>query len=335
MSLTTTCEPFIPGAIPFAQYVEQLEWLFVHNNYTEDRYKASFLAVCGTEVYSQLKLLFPGQNFKDIAYKDMVEALKKRYDRKESEVIHSFKFWTRKQGQYEKSIDFVLNVKHLAEDCDFGAFKDRAIRDVLVIGINDRQLQKRLFDEDDLTAAKAEKIIVNQEWVAEGTNIIKKDDDRREGVIARLGRRSEHPTPPRPSFRNRSRSNSRDRSFSSRNKYRNRYDAKRSNDYDRDYHRQTYLCSYCKKKGHIRKYCYKLKRNNSPKEKSRVNFADSPKPSASNSSGLFKRLKKDLEAEDISDSDDDMRCMMISSVNRINNPCHVEVLIESVDCQWR
>lgn len=221
MSFTTTCDPFIPGTIPFAQYVEQLEWLFVHNNYTEDRYKASFLAVCGTEVYSQLKLLFPGQNFKDLAYKDIVEMLKKRYDRKESEVIHSYKFWTRRQGQYEKSIDFVLDVKHLAEECDFGAFKDRAIRDMLDIGIiNDRQLQKRLFDEDDLTTAKAEKIIVNQEWVAEGANQITKDDDRRIAVVARLGRKSDRPTPPKPMFRNRSRSNSRDRPFATRDNLR-------------------------------------------------------------------------------------------------------------------
>lgn len=339
MSLTTTCDPFIPGTIPFAQYVEQLEWLFVHNNYTEDRYKASFLAVCGTEVYSQLKLLFPGRHFKDLAYKDMVEALKKRYDRKDSEVIHSYKFWTRKQGQYEKSIDFVLEVKHLAEDCDFGEFKDRAIRDVLVIGVYDRQLQKRLFDEDDLTAAKAEKIIVNQEWVAEGTNYIKKDDDRRAGVVARLGRRPDKPTPPKSNFRNRSRSNSRDRSFASRTIYRGRFDDRRSSDYSRDYGKQSYLCSYCKKKGHIRKYCYKLKRNSSPKAKASVNFADSPKPSTSGTSGLFKRLKKDMESDAISDSDDDdMRCMMISSVNRINNPCYVEVVIEKrglsmeIDC---
>lgn len=179
MSINPTSEPFIPGTIPFSQYQEQLEWMFEHNNYTEDRYKTSFLAVCGTEVFSQLKLLFPGQSLRELTYKQITDKLKQRYDKKDSDVIHSYRFWTRRQGQYEKAVDFVLDVKHLAEQCEFGDFKSRAIRDVLVIGLNDRGLQKRLFDEDDLTAAKAEKIIVNQELASDRTLILSTDDDKK------------------------------------------------------------------------------------------------------------------------------------------------------------
>lgn len=92
-------------------------------------------------------------------------------------MIHSYKFWTRRQGQFEKSVEFVLDVKNLAEQCEFGEFKDRAIRDVLVIGIFDRTMQKRLFDEDDLTAAKAEKMIVNQELSSDRTQFVRSDDE--------------------------------------------------------------------------------------------------------------------------------------------------------------
>lgn len=191
MTLNTTAEPFIPGTISFQQYLEQLEWMFIHNEYAEERYKASFLAVCGTEVYTQIRLLFPGRSLKDLTYKQITDELKKRYDKKESDVIHSYKFWTRRQGQYEKSIDFVLAVKQLAEECDFGAFKDRAIRDVLVIGINDKQLQKRLFDEDDLTAAKTERIIVNQEKASENVGqVLGRSAEKNVSIVARLGRRN-------------------------------------------------------------------------------------------------------------------------------------------------
>lgn len=130
-------------------------------------------------------------------------------------MIHSYKFWTRRQGQFEKAVDFVLDVKNLAELCEFGEFKDRAIRDVLVIGIYDRNLQKRLFDEEDLSVAKVEKMIVNQEIASDRTQFLRKDD----GVIARLGRRPNR-APRRSNFngRGRSRSDSRNRSFSFRSR---------------------------------------------------------------------------------------------------------------------
>lgn len=50
--LQTSTEPFLPGTIPFAQYQEQLEWLFSHHNIKEDQFKTSFLAVCGREVFT-------------------------------------------------------------------------------------------------------------------------------------------------------------------------------------------------------------------------------------------------------------------------------------------
>lgn len=94
--LQTVTEPFLPGTIPFSQYLEQLEWLFLHNNIDEEQYKTSFLAVCGREVYTQLKLLFPGKDLKsaELTYKQMTEELTKRYDKKDSDVIHSYRFWT-------------------------------------------------------------------------------------------------------------------------------------------------------------------------------------------------------------------------------------------------
>lgn len=328
MTLNTTAEPFIPGTIPFQQYLEQLEWMFIHNEYNEDRYKASFLAVCGTEVYSQIRLLFPGRSLKDLTYKQITDELKKRYDKKESDVIQSYKFWTRRQGQYEKSIDFVLAVKQLAEECDFGAFKDRAIRDVLVIGINDKQLQKRLFDEDDLTATKAEKIIVNQEKASENAGqVLGRSAEKNVGIVARLGRRNE-------SSRFRSRFRGRSRSY---DRYRSR--SRSGNGYDRGYDKGSgrkekplYLCSYCKKTGHTRKYCYRLKERSPQNSKSNVKFVDSPKPG---SSGLFKRLKVDMETDD---EEETLGCLMISSVNKISEPCYVEPKVErkylkmEIDC---
>lgn len=135
--MTSVAEPYIPYSMPFSQYQEQLEWIFKHNDYPEVRYKTSFLAVCGKEVFTELKRRFPGKNFNDLTYKQMTDELKKRYDKNDSAVVHSYKFWTKRQGRNESLEDFVITVKNLAERCDFGEFKDRAIRDMLVIGVID------------------------------------------------------------------------------------------------------------------------------------------------------------------------------------------------------
>lgn len=329
MSLTTTTEPYVPGTIPFSQYLEQHEFLFEHNNYSADKYKISFLAVCGTEVYNQMKLLFPGQNVRDLTYKQITDELKKRYDKKDNDVIHTYKFWIRRQ--HEKSEDFVLSVKQLAELCGFEDFKDRAIRDALVIGTYDRQLQKRLFDEDDLTAAKAEKLIVNQELSTDRTRFVNRDDDKRVSVVARLGRRLDR-GPSRQSFRSRSRSFDRNRSFYNRS----RSGSRRNEIHDPD---KIFTCSFCHKTGHTKKFCFRLKRK-SPKKTPRKNkpfvkFFGSPKPLPSQTSGLFKRLKKDLASDS---EDEDLPCMMINARIKVNEPCYVEALVQKtrltmeIDC---
>ncbi|XP_062710558.1 uncharacterized protein K02A2.6-like isoform X1 [Aedes albopictus] len=332
MPLSTNTEPFLPGTIPFAQYLEQLEWMFQHNKFAADDYKSSFLAVCGTEVFSRLKLLFPGRDFKDLTYKEITESLKRHYDKIDSDVIHSFKFWTRRQGQHEKAVDFVLDVKNLAEQCNFGDFKERAIRDVLVIGTYDRQLQNRLFDEEDLTASKAEKIIVNKEIASDRTNSLQRDEGSRLGVIARLGRRSPIKSSRGIGYRARSRSDSRNRSVRFRNDGYSRYNREYDNGSPG---KTTYFCSYCKKRGHTKKYCFRLKDKKASKSTQSVNFVDSSKPNTSDSSGLFKRLATDLEENS---DEEDFACLMISSIKKINEPCYVEAQIESrmltmeVDC---
>ncbi|XP_062707345.1 uncharacterized protein LOC134287972 [Aedes albopictus] len=206
---------------------------------------------------------------------------------------------------------------------------------MLVIGVNDTQLQKRLCDEEDLSAAKAERLILNSEISASRTKQLNRDDDRRVSVVARLGHRPDI-SRSRNRFRSRSRSFDRNRSFSSRSRSNNKYQSTRGSG------KPVYVCSYCKKTGHTRKFCYRLHGKSPRKNQASVKFVDTPKASSSKSSsstkdsGLFKRLKEDLDYE--SDYSDGMPCLMISSVNKISDPCYVEALVNrtrltmEIDC---
>ncbi|XP_062541993.1 uncharacterized protein K02A2.6-like [Armigeres subalbatus] len=152
-----------------------------------------------------------------------------------------------------------------------------------------------------------------------------RDDDRRGSVIARLGRRAVR-SPGRRSYRSRSRSRDRNHnnSFSSRNG--SQYKSPR----------KPFVCSFCNKTGHTKKFCFRLKRKSPRKNRHDVKFIETSKPAiAEHTSGLFKRLKDELS----SDSEDEvLGCMMIASKRRANEPCLAELIVEDkkttmeVDC---
>lgn len=142
------------------------------------------------------------------------------------------------QSESEAAEDFILRVKLQAESCEFGAFKETAIRDKLVMGVQDKQIQQRLIEEEDLTLAKAEKLIVNRESAGvrtrmmNGNNltVVAKIDDNKRKIYSSSRSRSKE----RRSRNNRNFSNSHSRSRS------------RSSPTPR----KSFYCNYCNKKGH-------------------------------------------------------------------------------------
>ena len=79
MPLIGSVEPYVPGSISFAQYVEQIEWIFTCNKVPDVDKKAYFLALCGIETYSELKLLHPGVDLSTKSYEEIIDSLKKTF----------------------------------------------------------------------------------------------------------------------------------------------------------------------------------------------------------------------------------------------------------------
>lgn len=326
MTLVNQIEQFIPGTIPFAQYLEQLEWVFAHHQVEQDEdKKKAFLAASSREVYTELKKLFPGKDLKKETFVSITTALQKRYDKTDSDMIQRFKFYQRKQRENESAEDFILNVKQQAELCDFGQFKDQAIRDRLVCGLNDEVLRQRLFDEEDLTLTKVEKLIVNRELATVRAKLVSDNDVYRGNVLNRVGDRNRNNRANgAPSFRGRSRSRGRpggrrerSRSFSAGRRHRSPAATNRK-----------FFCTHCRRPGHTRSYCFDL-----PENKKAVKFLDEP---ASTSKNVNRRLVN--YREDESDYDEDMNCLMISSIKKLSEPCLRQVYVDGkqlemeVDC---
>lgn len=320
MPVMSTIEPFHPdGNITFSQYLDQLEWIYLHQKVEPEDRKTTFLASCGTAVYSELRLLFPGQDLKDIDYKDLTEALRKRFDKSESDLVQRIKFYARVQKPNERAVDFILAVKQLAEYCQFGSFKETAIRDKLLCGILSKQLQERLLDEDDLTLAKTERIIINREQATERATLIH-DEPGRISAIDRIGRKNvefrRDPTPPSSGSRGRSRDlrHRLNDSRSPRGRSRSRSESRSGS---RKRYRKTYYCTYCHREGHTRKYCYDLMRQK-PSIKSVVVEAKA------NKSDLVDRMSRAR----LSDSEDEMDVLMVSaSSQRSSAPCMIDPVV--------
>lgn len=346
-TLATIMEPYRKGT-SFSEWIERLGSVFRLNKIKEEDKKDYFATLCGPSVYSEVKLLFPNTNYSDIKFDEMVTKLKSRFDKTESDFIQRFKFNHRVQQPDESVEDFVLSVKLQAEFCSFENFKQKAILDRIVAGVRDKALQQRLLSEENLTLSNAEKIVITWEMASSNAKSMKDNSDQI-GLIR-------HDRSAGIAYKKLEKTLGLARSLNGDNErgpvkdrlgYRP-YGRQRQVDWKRDNSRnqQPYedrVCGFCGLKGHLKRKCFKLKNL----KRDTVKFMDtwqaehgSKGPSDETTiSGLFNRLRTDKsESEDEEYDAGDLECMMVSSINKINNPCLVNTFVDGklltmeVDC---
>ncbi|XP_062716386.1 uncharacterized protein K02A2.6-like isoform X1 [Aedes albopictus] len=324
MALYGTIDPYVPGT-SFSNYIEHIEYFFSSNNVPDERKKDLFMTFAGMATFEELKLLYPSTDLKTLSYAEITKKLKERFDKVDNELVSRYKFRCRKQGPSESNENFILAVRLLAESCDFGQFRDTAIRDQLLFGLSDRKLQKRLLSEDELTLKTAERIIKSSEIAVNQADAINEDPNIN-SVKYRLGRRGEYSA---QKIEYRGRERSRGRAYRG---FYDRYDRSRSRSGpsagQRSSNRGRYanfVCHFCKLRGHIQKHCYKYKDS----QKGSVKFVgDVSKQDTARDDvhDYFKRLQDDYSSD--SDSSGDYPCLMIRSVHKISEPCLLDVEIE-------
>ncbi|XP_039438442.1 uncharacterized protein K02A2.6-like isoform X2 [Culex pipiens pallens] len=325
----------------FANYVERFEVMCKLNKVASDADKLSwFISVSGEDVFDEIKLIFPKQEVEKLEFKEVVKQLKGRFDKAVPAMMYRFDFYNRFQLLNESSENFVLSVKLLAEDCNFNAFKDEALRDKLVMGIKDKRLQHKLLEEEDLSLAQVEKMVINTERAEKRAQQM--GENRVENVGATASVLAVHqrlgPKVNSCSGRYRSRSRSRDRGHERRGRDMDRrgrevirerrdYDRRshnRNHSYDRSHSReQNYynnaICNYCKRKGHIKRFCDLL----AGKQVKRVNFVEEDTPETKPVFDKFNRIRINNSEDDESE----MQCMKIGDEKTLSEPCLVDVRV--------
>ena len=146
---------FDPEKEDWRDYIEQVEQYFVAHDLNEDAKeptkRALFLSGVGSTTYVTLKSLLAPAKPADKTFDVIVSTLTKHYSPPPSEVVQSYRFFTRVRQSGETVSAFVAALRRLAKDCNFGDTMERILRDKIVFSINDEVIQKKLLDEPNLT----------------------------------------------------------------------------------------------------------------------------------------------------------------------------------------
>lgn len=157
-------DEFNPDNEEWLTYIERLKMFFIVNNVPEDKKVASLVTLMGGKMYSLLKNLTAPTKPTEKSYKEIVEIMARQLTPKPIVTAGRYKFHKYEQEEGQSVRDFLAKIQKLAETCDFGAFRDEALRDKLVCGLRDKSIKRKLLGEEDLPLKKAIQIAVGWNW---------------------------------------------------------------------------------------------------------------------------------------------------------------------------
>ena len=140
----------------WSDYQERLDQLFIAKDVAEEaKKKAILLSSCGRGAYRLIKKLLLPKKVAEETYKNICNKLNAHFNPKPSEIVQRFRFYKRDRRDGEPISEFVAELRHLSNGCEFADTLDKMLRDRLVLGVNDEALQQRLLEESALTFESA------------------------------------------------------------------------------------------------------------------------------------------------------------------------------------
>lgn len=156
------------------EYAERLECFFVANDIVNaEKKKAVFLSVCGPATYSTLRSLLTPRLPNAVAYDDIMACLGRHYSPAPSPIVQRFNFHHCKQKPDQSIASYIAELKKLSVYCEFGDQLENMLRDRIVCGVLDINLQRRLLAEPNLTFAMAEEKAVSAETASSNARMLR------------------------------------------------------------------------------------------------------------------------------------------------------------------
>lgn len=156
-------EAFDASTTKWAEYQERVLQYLLANDVGAAKQPAVFLTSCETTTYSLLRSLLAPTKPGEATLTEIFAVLSAHFKPRVSEVVASFKFFSRRRQEGESVSDYVAALNKLIDDCNFGTTRDRMMRDQIVSGINDTEMQTRLFESSSLNPESAKQLVIAME----------------------------------------------------------------------------------------------------------------------------------------------------------------------------
>ena len=244
------------GVENFKHYLKRIENYFIANdigsgvnntdatvrNAALAQRKAVFLTLIGKKTYHVLTNLLDPKTTDDFSYDAICKKLEDYYIPTCLEVAESYRFYRCRQYESESVVSYVSRLREAASTCNFGTFLSRALRDQFVSGVSSRDTQLKLLQETK-SFEECIKIAVAEEAASKECMTFKqgsKVDDSVNFVKKKYDQVQ-------------------------RDKKSVKCTRCEGNHYASKCPKLSAICSYCNKKGHIPKTCFKKKHDEKSK----------------------------------------------------------------------
>ncbi|XP_037929719.1 uncharacterized protein K02A2.6-like [Teleopsis dalmanni] len=231
VALIGSIENYVMGE-DFSLYINRIGHLLNLNKIEKDESKTSFLiSLGGADLYKTLTSVLAPKSEIDFKYEEIVAKLKAHFAPTKNIIFECYQFFKRDQHTGETIADYIVELKQLARECDFGEFLDKALLIKFVCGLNNCSIQNRLLNEVNLKSfERACELALSSDMTNNSieqmrSNSVKQISDNQRG---RVNQREQL-----------------DKAF--RDKSKRRYKSVEKN---------KYICYHCKKPGHIQKNCW-------------------------------------------------------------------------------
>ena len=159
--------------LDIANSAELLNWherfdlyCLTNSKITKENKTAYYLTLAGKEAYTLLKDLAYPKEIKDMSVNDLRDLLKSHLQIDSNVIMQRAQFHSATRAKEETYREFLLRLQRMAAKCNFKTELETQLRDRIVAGISDHELQKRLLKEgDSLTYAAAKKILEESDLV--------------------------------------------------------------------------------------------------------------------------------------------------------------------------
>ena len=122
--------------------------------------RAILLTCCGASTYRLIENVLAPHRPTEVPFDEIVTQMRTHFHPTPSETVQRYLFNSRSRRPGESVSLYVVELKKLAEFCNFGATLEPMLRDCIVCGIGNERWQRRLLSEKDLTYKSAMKIVL-------------------------------------------------------------------------------------------------------------------------------------------------------------------------------